>query len=341
MAQATSLDEKSLLESHPRANSPATIAQCQDPGEKSTTVEAAPTTPLAAGNSPAILMGKDQTGTDLNWTTTGFMVLFHLGAVAALFYFSWTALIVAAVIYILAINVGIGMGYHRLLTHRGYRVPKIVEYFLATCGTLALEGGPISWVSIHRVHHQHSDHAGDPHTPQEGTWWAHVGWIISGRALHFETSLLSRYVPDLSRHRFYLWLSRYHWIPLAILATLLLGIGILFGGFRMSMSMLLWGIFMRTTLGLHATWLVNSATHLQGRRRFETRDDSRNNWWVAILTGGEGWHNNHHAHPVSARHGLAWYEFDPNYYGIWILKKFGIATKVHTAKVTSQSAKSS
>jgi fatty-acid desaturase len=96
--------------------------------------------------------------------------------------------------------------------------------------------------------------------------------------------------------------------------------------------MLLWGTFLRVVVGLHATWLVNSATHLFGKRRFETKDDSRNNWWVALLTGGEGWHNNHHAHPVSARHGLAWYEFDINYYGIWLLSKLGLAKKVQIAK---------
>jgi len=121
---------------------------------------------------------------------------------------------------------------------------------------------------------------------------------------------------------------------MTILAALLLGVGMLGGGLRLGTGLLLWGIFFSATLGLHATWLVNSATHLHGKRRFETRDDSRNNWWVALLTGGEGWHNNHHAHPVSARHGLAWYEFDPNYYGIWLLKKLGIATKVQTVKVT-------
>jgi stearoyl-CoA desaturase (delta-9 desaturase) len=189
------------------------------------------------------------------------------------------------------------------------------------------------------VHHQHSDHDGDPHTPHDGTWWAHMGWIISGRALHSETALLGRYAPDLTRDRFHMWLSKYHWVPLT---TVGIGLGIggfLFGGWHLALSMVLWGIFLRVTLGLHATWLVNSATHLWGSRRFETRDDSRNSWWVALLTGGEGWHNNHHAHPVSARHGLAWYEFDPNYYGIWLLEKLGIAKKVQIAKFDPKNPK--
>ncbi len=116
--------------------------------------------------------------------------------------------------YFFAINVGIGMAYHRLLTHRGYRVPSWLEYFLTACGTMALEGGPIFWVATHRVHHQNSDQEGDPHTPNEGTWWAHAGWILSGRALHSETALLGRYAPDLTRDRVQVWLSKYHWLPL-------------------------------------------------------------------------------------------------------------------------------
>jgi stearoyl-CoA desaturase (delta-9 desaturase) len=166
-----------------------------------------------------------------------------------------------------------------------------------------------------------------------------MGWIISGRALHSETALLGRYAPDLVRDRFLMWLSRFHWLPLTVVGIGLLIGGTIFGGLHLGISMVLWGIFLRVVLGLHATWLVNSATHIYGTRRFETRDDSRNSWWVALLTGGEGWHNNHHAHPVSARHGLAWYEFDPNYYGIWLLAKLGIAKKVQVAKFDPKNPK--
>ena len=281
-------------------------------------------------------MGREHQEGRINWITAVAMTLFHVGAIAALFFFSWTNLAVAAVMYFFAINVGIGMAYHRLLTHRGYKTPKWVEYFLTGCGTMALEGGPIFWVATHRVHHQNSDHEGDPHTPHDGTWWAHAGWIVSGRALHSETALLGRYAPDLTRDPVHVWLSKYHWLPLTIAGFLQLALGAALAapGHRIvgAIGMMLWGTFLRVTLGLHATWLVNSATHLWGKRRFETRDDSRNNWWVAILTGGEGWHNNHHAHPVSARHGLAWYEFDINYYGIWLLEKIGLAKKVQVAK---------
>ncbi len=281
-------------------------------------------------------MGREFQEGRINWITSLFMGAFHVGAIAALFFFSWKNLAAAVIMYFLAINVGIGMSYHRLLTHRGYKTPKWLEYFLAGCGTLALEGGPIFWVATHRVHHQFSDQEGDPHTPTEGTWWAHAGWILSGRALHSETALLGRYAPDLTRDRVHVWLSRFHWLPLTVAGFLQLGIGAALAhpGHRLAggIGMMLWGTFLRTTLGLHSTWLVNSATHLWGSRRFETKDDSRNNWVVALLTGGEGWHNNHHAHPVSARHGLAWYEFDINYYGIWLMEKVGLAKKVQIAK---------
>lgn len=285
-----------------------------------------------------VKMGRGQTESGVIWITTIFMIIFHLGAITALFFFSWTNLLVAAVLYVLAVNAGIGMGYHRLLVHRGYQVPKVVEYFLAVCGTLALEGGPIGWVVTHRVHHQHSDHMGDPHTPREGTWWAHMGWIISGRALNAQTVALAHYAPDLVKDRFHVLLSKYHWVPLTLLGIGLLLVGSLTGGIKAGIGLVLWGIFLRVVVGLHATWLVNSATHLHGGRRFATRDDSRNSWWVALLTGGEGWHNNHHANPVSARHGLAWYEFDPNYYGIWVLKMLGLAKQVRIAKLTRRSA---
>ena len=271
----------------------------------------------------------------INWITTTFMVLFHIGAIAALFFFSWKNLAAAVVTYFFAINVGIGMTYHRLLTHRGYRVPKGLEYFLTACGCLALEGGPIFWVATHRVHHQNSDQEGDPHTPHDGTWWAHAGWILSGRAMHSETALLGRYAPDLTRDKGQVWLSKFHWVPLTVTGILQMALGAALAPpeHRVvgALGMVLWGIFFRTVLGLHSTWLVNSATHLWGSRRFETRDDSRNSWWVALLTGGEGWHNNHHAHPVSARHGLVWYEFDINYYGIWVMEKLGLAKKVQIA----------
>ena len=264
----------------------------------------------------------------LNWFTSLVLVFLHIGAVAALFMFSWRAFAVAVVSYWVATGLGISMGYHRLHTHRSYRVPLVLEYFFALCGALTLEGGPIFWVAVHRLHHQNSDMPGDPHSPRDGAWWSHVGWILFGETNHNNTRIMSKYAPDLARHRFYVWLNNYHWVPSAVLAVLMLVIG--------GLPVLLWGTFARIVFGLHATWLVNSATHMWGARRFATRDDSRNNWWVALISFGEGWHNNHHAHPTSARHGLAWYEFDPSWLLIKVLKAFGIAKSIHVASVNSR-----
>jgi stearoyl-CoA desaturase (Delta-9 desaturase) len=261
----------------------------------------------------------------LNWPTTLILILIHIGAVAALFFFTWKALATTVFLYWVATGLGISMGYHRLHTHRSYKVPRWIEYFFALCGTLTLEGGPIFWVAIHRIHHQRSDQPGDPHTPREGAWWAHIGWILVGETKHNNSKLLAKYAPDLAKDRFYVWLNDYHWLPNVVLAGLLYVIG--------GLPFLLWAGFFRIVFGLHATWLVNSATHMWGARRFATRDDSRNNWWVAMISFGEGWHNNHHAHPTSARHGLAWYEFDPSWLQIKVLKMLGLAKSIHVASV--------
>jgi stearoyl-CoA desaturase (delta-9 desaturase) len=253
-----------------------------------------------------------------NWGTFIFLIIAHFVAVAALFFWSWPAVITAVILYWIGGSLGIGMGWHRLLTHRGYKVPKAVEYFLVTCGSMALEGGPIQWVVTHRIHHAHTDRPGDPHTPRDGGWWAHIGWILWGSAS--PESTLAHYAPDLIKDRYYRWLNKYYYVPLIVVGVLLL----IFGGW----GVMLWGVFLRVTLAFHTTWLVNSATHLWGRKRFQTEDDSRNSWWVALLTFGEGWHNNHHAHPTSAQHGLRWYEIDINWLGIRALQLLGLAREI-------------
>ena len=264
----------------------------------------------------------------INWRTSVALGSLHVGAVAAFFVFEWQALIVAALLYWMTIGWGIGMGYHRLLTHRSYEVPKPLEYLLATCGTLTLEGGPIAWVGTHRIHHQHSDKDADPHSPHEGGWWAHVGWIIAGEGNYNNAKQrrMLRHAPDLAKNRFYVLLDTYHYVPLIVLGLILLAAG--------GLPMLLWGLCVRVVVGLHTTWLVNSAAHMWGRRRFNTPDDSRNNWWVALLTFGEGWHNNHHAHPTSARHGLRWYEIDLTWIQIWFLQLLGLVKSAKVPKPT-------
>lgn len=266
----------------------------------------------------------------LNWVTIIAMVAFHLLSVVALFYFSWSALGVAVFLWWLTGSPGIGMGYHRLLTHRGFKTPKFMEYILTLCGVLALEGGPISWVATHRIHHAHTDHEGDPHTPRDGKWWSHIGWLFVGTAQQYPDEVLQRYAPDLWKDPVHRWFEKYYYIPVIISGIILASLG--------GLPWLLWGLFFRTTYGLHATWLVNSATHLWGSQRFQTGDDSRNSWWVALLTFGEGWHNNHHAYPVVAKHGYKWYEIDMNWYGIRLLEILGLATNVKRPKVTTTAA---
>jgi len=267
----------------------------------------------------------------LNRTTTGVLVMLHLGAVAALFTFNWANLAVTLFLLWFATGLGISMGYHRLHTHRSYQVPRWMEYLFAVCGALTFEGGPIFWVATHRIHHQKSDLPGDPHSPRDGGWWAHVGWILVGEAKHNNTRMMARYAPDLAKHRFYIRLNDWHWVPNVALAAVLFAVG--------GYSMVLWGICLRVVIGLHATWLVNSATHMWGSRRFDTRDDSRNSWWVALITFGEGWHNNHHAHPTSARHGMVWYEFDLSWIQIRLLEVLGVAKRVQAYSLRNRAAR--
>ena len=261
----------------------------------------------------------------MNFITAVVMVLFHVGAVAALFKFTWTNFLVALVLHWMAVGFGISLGYHRLHTHRGYKTSKAFEYFLAVCGTLTLEGGPIFWVATHRVHHQHSDHEGDPHTPHDGGFWAHVGWILFGDSNHNNTAMMSKYAPDLARRSV---------LPLA--EHLALRAGHCRRPDPARRRRLADG-----ALGHLPAHRVRPARDLAGelgdahvgQRRFQTRDDSRNSWWVALLTFGEGWHNNHHAHPVSARHGLAWYEFDISWITLKMLNAVGIVRDLKVAKI--------
>lgn len=258
----------------------------------------------------------------INWSTLIGVIVFHILAVAALFTFSWQNLIAAAVLWWIAGSWGIGVGYHRLLTHRGFKAPKWLEYFLSICGTLAFQSGPLSWVTTHRIHHAFTETNKDPHSPRNGTYWSHIGWIFRGTAQNQSWVTMQRYCPDITKDSFQVWLNKYNYVPSIIVAVALFAIG--------GLSMVLWGVFLKTVIGWHSTWLVNSATHLWGSRQFETRDDSRNNGLIAALTFGEGWHNNHHAIPRSARHGLKWYQIDFNWMQIFLLEKAGLISDVYT-----------
>ncbi len=249
--------------------------------------------------------------------------IFHVGMVVAIIFFpSFQGLSLAGVVFAISLCPGIGAGFHRLLTHRGYKTPKWVEYILTVCGYLALQGGAIWWVVWHRLHHKFTEIMGlDPHTPRDGRWWAHMDWMLHPDPKYRDPKLLKKMAPDLMKDRFHVFLNKYLWVPIALFGILVLS----FGGF----GAFCWAVFVPVVLGWHSTWLVNSATHLWGYRTHETKDDSRNNWWVALLTFGEGWHNNHHAHQRSVRHGNAWWEYDPNHRFIQLLQLLGLAKDLH------------
>ena len=245
----------------------------------------------------------------------------HVGALAAFFTFSWKALGVCLFLWWLTGGIGITLGYHRYFTHRSYAVAKPVEYFLAVCGCLAGEAGPISWVAAHRYHHAYSDQDEDPHSPKRGFWWAHITWLFGREKFLAEFDLYKKYTPDMAKDKVLVWLDTYHIVPAIVLAVVLY----LMGGWQF----LVWGMFVRSVLVYHSTWLVNSASHMWGYRSHKTTDMSRNNWWVALLSFGEGWHNNHHAFQRSARHGMRWWELDLTYFTIQLMWVFGLASQIH------------
>ena len=265
----------------------------------------------------------------IHWHTVFFVAAFHVLAIIALFTFSWQNLAAAFITWWIAGSWGVGLGFHRLLTHRGFTVPRWLMRFMATCGTLAVQSGPISWVTTHRIHHAFTETDRDPHSPRNGTYWAHIGWIFRGPAQSHPLAVRQRYSPDLLKDGYLRFLDNYYYVTSIVVGLVLLAIG--------GWGMALCGIFLRTVIGWHFTWLVNSATHIWGSRRFDTRDDSRNNALIAAVTFGEGWHNNHHAYPRSARHGLTWMEFDVNWVQLRILEKLGLARNVYAFDLATES----
>jgi stearoyl-CoA desaturase (delta-9 desaturase) len=254
--------------------------------------------------------------------------------VLAPFTFTWSGLGVCGVLYLIS-GFGITVGYHRLLTHRSFRTPRVMERFLAVCGLLANQGGPLQWAAVHRIHHRHSDAEGDPHSPRDGMWWSHLLWWMPHTPSLDNPLQYRRYVRDLTRDPLLRWLQRYNGIALPISALIVFLSGSMIAG--AGFSWLVWGVFLRTSLVYHATWLVNSATHRWGYRSHRTRDHSRNLWWVALVSLGEGWHNNHHAWPRSARHGLRWWEFDASFCIIRLLGWIGLATHIHVPRCILES----
>jgi stearoyl-CoA desaturase (delta-9 desaturase) len=256
-----------------------------------------------------------------------FMLAVHAGAVAAFAWFSWGALFTGLVLYVVT-GLGITVGYHRLLAHQAFRAKTFVTHILATMGSLALQGGPLRWVADHRQHHFHSDSDGDPHDIARGLFFAHVGWVFYVYPKDYDQWRIRKQTKDLCRDPYLLWLEKYDFAPGFVLGGLLL----LAGG----LPYFLWGFCARLVFLYHSTWLVNSACHSWGYRRFQA-SPGNNNWLVALLAFGEGWHNNHHAWPASARHGLKPWEVDLSFALIAALKKLRLVSDVTLVKLDPNS----
>jgi len=264
-----------------------------------------------------------------NWPTGFGLIFIHAGALLVFWpgFFSWGALAATMVVAYATGAIGVTLCYHRTLTHRSIRLVKPLEYILAFIGTLAFQGAPIQWVATHRRHHAHADRDGDPHSIGRGITWAHVSWLFRTNPDIPRNDDLKRYAPDLWADPYYRALEVLH-VPLQIALAVAL---FWFGG----MPWLVWAGFARLVFTYHITWLVNSAAHSTGYRTYKTADQSTNSWWVALLTFGEGWHNNHHAFPFSARHGIRKFEIDMTWWSIKLLQVLRLADRI---RVPSQAA---
>jgi len=256
-----------------------------------------------------------------SWVMGAPFIVLHLALLSVFFVeMTTTGLILCGVFYFLRMF-GITGGYHRYFAHRAYKTSRVFQFVLAWLGCSAMQKGPLWWAAHHREHHRHSDTPQDPHSPHETSfWWSHVGWILS--AEHVVTPWES--IPDLGKYPELRWLDRNHWMPGVLLAVACFLIGYLTGAWSGAWSALVWGFLVSTILVYHATFTINSLSHLFGSRRYATPDDSRNNFWLALITLGEGWHNNHHHYQSSVNQGFFWWEVDISYYLLKGLEVFGV-----------------
>jgi fatty-acid desaturase len=267
----------------------------------------------------------------------------HLIALLAFvpWFFSWTGVVLALLgLYVFG-TLGISLCFHRMLTHRSVVCPKWLEHALAVLGLCCVQDTPARWVGIHRRHHEHADEQPDPHSPLAGFLWAHIGWMIFRNRELTRSRLVSRYAKDVMRDPFYAKLEQdFRWVRVvliswlgffasAFLVELVLG-GSALDAIQFGFSVLIWGVFVRTVLVWHITWSVNSVTHMWGYRNYKTDESSRNNLIIGFLSNGEGWHNNHHAAPRSARFGHRWWELDVTWLTIRLLSALALARKIVT-----------
>jgi fatty-acid desaturase len=257
----------------------------------------------------------------MDWVVLGWMVTMHVGALAAPFFFSWPAVGSFFLLHWMTGSLGICLGFHRFLSHKSMKLAWPARFFTTLCGVLAGEGTPLTWAATHRLHHARSDQSGDPHSPLDGPWWSHMWWMLVYRTPTERQALFQRYAPDLLNDPIMRMFEKTYILWHFALMGVLYAIG--------DVPMLLWGFCLRMVAMYHGTWFVNSATHIWGYRNYQTRDESRNLWWVAIAAYGEGWHNNHHAHPHTARAGHRWWELDPTFWSIRALQAVGLAYNVN------------
>jgi len=256
--------------------------------------------------------------------------LMHLGCLGVLFTpFSWWSVGLAAFLWWACGGLGVCLCYHRLLTHRSFKTPKAVEYFLSILGTMNWQGGPIKWVGTHRLHHKHSDQEMDPHSPHHGFNWAHILWCFMTDPPGINARDAAK---DLQRDKGMVLIDRFHYLPQLVLALAVFAAGYLVAGWGMAFAFVVWAVCIRTVFTFHATWFVNSAAHTWGYQRYQTGDDSKNNWWVALISFGEGWHNNHHHSQRSAAHGQKWWEIDLTYWTIRLMGVVGLAKQIVPVK---------
>ncbi len=284
------------------------------------------------------------------------IVIFHALAVLAFvpWFFSWTG--VACFIFGTWVfgAVGIPICYHRLLTHRSFRTPKWFERILVVVALCCGQESPARWVAWHRLHHKESDHQEDPHSPLVNFFWSHFQWLVFENKNTSRFDIYQKYARDILGDPFYMWLEKKPLMPVAIFmahagiiyagAFLVAGFFYGFGmeAFQLASSVFVWGVGARVVCVWHNTWAVNSLAHMFGYRNYETDDHSRNNWFVALISMGEGWHNNHHADQSAATVQHRWWEIDMNYYIIKVWSWFGLASHivppVHKRRLERKSA---
>ncbi|MBZ2168002.1 acyl-CoA desaturase [Marinobacter sp. F4216] len=253
-------------------------------------------------------------------------LLLHLACFLAFFTGVSTFAVVFALAFFLVRMFAITGFYHRYFAHKTFKTSRPAQFAFAVLGASAAQRGPLWWAAHHRHHHQHSDQEQDLHSPQQrGFWWSHIGWFTCDAG--FATD--ERRVRDWAKYPELRWLNRFDAAIPAIAAVLIFGIGETLAAWAPHLGtdgfqLLVWGFFISTVALFHSTVTINSLCHVWGKRRFDTSDDSRNNFWLALVTLGEGWHNNHHRWPQSVRQGFRWYEIDMTWYGLWLLARLGI-----------------